>query len=78
MMAFGRYPTPVDGAVYDENGVPSVFDITVFFGNIGPRVIELATEVVNSSIEDILEDLIAVVEAKIDAGVERALFEPCC
>jgi hypothetical protein len=69
MMAFGRYPTRVDGAVYDKNGVPSVFDITVFFGNIGPRVIELAGEVLNSAIEDILQDLITIVENKIGAGV---------
>lgn len=74
MMAFGRYPTPVDGAVYDENGVPSVFDITVFFGNIGPRVIELASEVVNSAVEDVLQDLITVVEARIDAGVNVPLL----
>lgn len=69
MMAFGRYPTRVDGAVYDKDGTPSVFDITVFFGNIGPRVIELAREVVNSAVDDILQDLITIVESKIGAGV---------
>jgi hypothetical protein len=71
MMAFGRYPDLINGAVYDDtNGIPAVFDITAFFGNIGPRVIQVATQVVNSAVDDILQDLIDVVEAKIDAGVD--------
>ncbi len=70
MMAFGRYPDLINGAVYDdENAIPSVFDISIFFGNIGPRVIQVAGQVVNSAIEDVLLDLISVVESKIDEGV---------
>ncbi len=35
MMAFGRYPDLIDGAIYLESGSPHVFDLGIFLGNIG-------------------------------------------
>ncbi len=74
MMAFGRYPSLINEAVYDEGGVPQVFDISIFFGNIGPKIIEVAGDVVNSAITDILDELIQIISDKIDSGVNVTLL----
>lgn len=71
MMAFGRYPDLVNGAVYIQGGIPQVFDISIFFGNIGPKIIEIASDVVNSAINGILNDLIQIITDKIDDSVNQ-------
>lgn len=74
MMAFGRYPDLIDGAVYIQGGVPMVFDISIFFGNIGPKIIEVASNVLNSAITGILNELITILKAKIAASANPALL----
>ncbi len=68
MMAFGRYPDLVNDAVYIEGGVPQVFDISIFFGNIGPQVIQIANDVVNSAIDGVLDDLVQIISDETDSG----------
>lgn len=74
MMAFGRYPDLIDEAIYYTNGIPAVFDISIFFGNIGPQIITIATNVVNSAINGILNELITIISNKISAGVNTPLL----
>jgi hypothetical protein len=74
MMAFGRYPDLIDGAVYYTSGIPAVFDISIFFGNIGPKIIEIATDVVNSGINGVLDDLKQIITDMINAGVNTPLL----
>lgn len=74
MMAFGRYPDLIDGAVYVQGGVPMVFDISIFFGNIGPKIIEVASNVLNSAITGILTELINILKAKIAASANPVLL----
>ena len=74
MMAFGRYPDLINGAIYITGGIPAVFDISIFFGNIGPKVIEIATNVLNSAINGVLNDLIQIITDKIDSAVNKPLL----
>lgn len=74
MMAFGRYPTLVDGAIYIDGGVPAVFDMSIFFGDFGPKIIEIANNVLNSAINGILNELIQIINDKIDSGVNVVLL----
>lgn len=75
MMAFGRYPSLINDAVYIEGGVPQVFDISIFFGNIGPKIIDIAEDVVNSAIDGILDELVQIISDKIDEATNSALLE---
>ncbi len=74
MMAFGRFPTLIDGAVYLNNGIPAIFDISLFFGNIGPIIIQIASDVVNSAINGVLNDLIQIITNKIDSSINTPLL----
>ena len=74
MMAFGRYPSLVNGAVYMQNNIPQVFDISVFFGNIGPQILDKAAQLVSGAIADILDDLLDVLTNAIDTSVNVQLL----
>ena len=74
MMAFGRYPDLVNDAVYDTNGIPAIFDISIFFGNIGPQIVTLATNLVDQSLTGMINDLITILQNKINAGVNTQLY----
>lgn len=74
MMAFGRYPDLINGAVYVQGGIPMVFDMSIFFGNIGPKVIEVASNVLNSAINGILTELITIIENKIGSSANPVLL----
>ncbi len=74
MMAFGRFPTVIDGAIYLTNGIPAIFDMSFFLGNIGPAIIQIASDVVNSAINGVLNDLIQIITNKIDSAVNKPLL----
>ncbi|MFT3947204.1 MAG: hypothetical protein QM763_09550 [Agriterribacter sp.] len=74
MMAFGRYPDLINDAVYVQGGIPQVFDISIFFGNIGPKIIEIASDVVNSAIVGVLDDLIQIITNEINSSVNQPLL----
>ncbi len=74
MMAFGRFPQLVDGAVYETGGVPAIFDISIFFGNIGPVILQIANDTVNGAINGVLNDLIQIIKNKIDSSVNIPLL----
>ena len=74
MMAFGRYPDLINGAVYVQEGIPMVFDMSIFFGNIGPKVIEVASNVLNSALNGILTELITIIENKIGSSANPVLL----
>ena len=74
MMAFGRYPDLINDAIYITGGVPAVFDISLFFGNIGPQIINLATSITDQALTGVINDLITVLQNKINAGVNNPLY----
>jgi len=74
MMAFGRYPDLVNDAIYLTGGVPAVFDISIFFGNIGPQIVDLAKNIADQALAGIVSDLITVLQTKVDAGTNNPLY----
>lgn len=74
MMAYGRFPDPVNGAIYLTGGVPSVFDMTIFLAGIGGQIIVLAQTIVSQALVGILNDLVTLLTNKISSSTNAPLL----